>query len=285
MVCFCKCKVFLGEREDLVPFLNNFKGLFRFYLLLAAASVGRRLFLALFRRQEKWNFLFCVLTKNASFPCMQNPQLTLNTSSEDYSRALYRLRDALKAWGRIYLSPVTVPPNATPAQQARATEDINQWCTVMEGFVREGGKPARTRDLFRYYLSLLGLNIDQSFLDAIKDGDVVEIFRDDATRLFFNPELFDYSSYTPEEMFTIPCPELYRRDEAISEKIYMQGYALFKGAAHGPIDPQVPAHIVSETLSERRYSCEINLKLLAPVRLGYGVVAVAALERFKLLLT
>lgn len=173
----------------------------------------------------------------------------------------------------------------TLAQRASATADINQWCTVMEKFLRDGGNPTHTKDLFRYYLSLMGLNMDSSFLGTIVDGDVVEIFRGDATRMFFNPELFDFSSYTPEEMFTIPCPDLYHRDSAISELIYVQGYGILNGDVTTPMDPRVPIHVVSETLSERRYSCEIDLKLLAPVRLGHAVVAVAALERFKLLLT
>lgn len=216
---------------------------------------------------------------------MQNRHVVPIPLSQEYSNALFRLRETLKDCGRIYLSPTQLPEITSHYQESRAIADINQWCTIMEGFIREGGRPARTKDLFRYYLSLLGLNMDSSFLDAIVDGDVVEILRPDATRMFFNPELFDYSSYTPEEMFSIPALELYYRDPSISEQIYAQAYSLLDGEIKGPMDPKVPSHVVSETRSERRYSCEIDLKLLAPVRLGRGVVAVAALERFKLLLS
>lgn len=170
-------------------------------------------------------------------------------------------------------------------QETRAIQDINHWCTVMEGFIREGGRPARTKDLFRYYLSLMGLHIDASFIDAIVDGDVVEILQTDATRMFFNPELFDFSSYTPEEMFTIPCPQLYRRDESISQQLYLEGYKMVRGEQTAPFHPDVPPHVVTETLSERKYSCEIDIRMMAPVKQGHNVVAVAALEKFRLLLS
>jgi hypothetical protein len=216
---------------------------------------------------------------------MENRHVASIEPSPDYTKSLIRLRETLKLCGKIYLNPIRIPTLESVAQQNQATEDINQWCTVMEGFIREGGKPARTKDLFRYYLSLLGLNVDKSFVETIVDGDVVEILRTDATRMFFTPELFDYSSYTPEEMFTIPCPQLYRRDEAISQQLYLHGYRMVTGETKEPFRPELPPHVVTETLSERKYSSEIDLKLLAPVRLGHGVVAVAALEKFRLLLS
>ena len=216
------------------------------------------------------------------------PLVEISPTQYDYQTTQLRLQKVLMDTGRLYLDKnlgLKRFSTLTPAQQQVSLKEINSWCEVVEEYLSIGGQPAKTKDLSRYYFAKLGFHIDRSFLETIQDGDIVEVYGMDLKRLFFNPELFDYSSYAPDEMFTSSMWELYRRDVKITESVGAFAHQLLSGAVSIPTDPLIPKHIVSEIASERRYSSEVDIKLCTPVYLGRARVGFAVRERFRLVLS
>lgn len=216
----------------------------------------------------------------------QSPSSTSEVSIvEQYIAARALLRDALKATGRVYLSQreddhfFQIP---LEAQQA-VIEGINNWSNTVMEFVAQGGDHRNTRNLVRYYLSRMSLLAPLGFTDEVQDGDIVEIYGDDAKRLFFNPELFDYSSYAPDVMFSNQWWDLYHRDSAVSLKIHEYCIDIFVGRRANPFVPDLPTCDVSEIKSKGRYTSRMEMKCMAPVKVGEKIVGVACLERLTLL--
>lgn len=211
------------------------------------------------------------------------------SSDKEYQEAWSRLKSVLKSTGRIYLNPPQKQEAALSATEANerdlGVKEIHNWCSLIEEFVAQGLDTAKTKNLFRYYFDKLGLYIDPSFTELIRDGDIVEIYSMDFKRLFFNPELFDYSSYAPDEMFSAPFWKLYHREEAITLKIQELVRLFILGEKKAPFVPNIPKHLVTEIKSEKQYSCEVDIKVLAPVYLGRALVGAAAIERLKLVLS
>lgn len=204
---------------------------------------------------------------------------------EQYISARALLREALKATGRVYLSQreddhfFQIPLDA---QQA-VIEGIVQWSNTVLEFMAQGGDHRNTKNLVRYYLSRMSLLTPLGFTDEIQDGDIVEIYGDDAKRLFFNPELFDYSSYAPDVMFSNQWWDLYHRDSDVSLKIHEYCIDIFVGRRANPFVPDLPTCDVSEIKSKGRYTSRMEMKCMAPVKVGERVVGVACLERLTLL--
>ncbi len=226
---------------------------------------------------------------------MESPFKLTNSSPSDITTisAALRLRQVLRRLGRIYLEP-----QAEEVSFANTLSDLvpdylkqtHDWCSLMEAYLSVESSIApstnssnKTRGLFRFYLDRLGLNVSPHFTDAITEGDVVEVFGTDGKRVFFNPELFEYSSYPPDVMFSAPFWALYHREESISNLVLENAVRIFSGQVNAPFDPHIPTHIVSEAHSLYRYSSRVEIKLLAPVYLGKGLVGAVALERLKLI--
>ncbi|WP_413557283.1 hypothetical protein [Bdellovibrio sp. HCB209] len=204
---------------------------------------------------------------------------------EQYKNARALLREALKATGRVYLSHRTDDHfyQLSDQEQLDVIKGIGNWANTVLEFVASGGDHRNTKNLVRYYLARMSLLTPMGFIDNIVDGDIVEIYGDDAKRLFFNPELFDYSSYAPDVMFSNQWWNLYQRDGDISQKIHDYCIDIFVGRKADPFVPDLPVCEVTEIKSRGRYTSSMMMKSMSPVKVGDKVVGVACLERLKLL--
>ncbi|WP_413587498.1 hypothetical protein [Bdellovibrio sp. HCB274] len=214
-----------------------------------------------------------------------NFELPYANISEQYTDARMLLREALKATGRVYLSSRFDDHFFTLSniEQLNLLQSLESWSKFILEFVASGGNHKKTRDVLRYYLSRLNFTAPDSFLNQIQDGDVVEIYGSDSRRLFANPELFDFSSYAPDVMFSGQWWNLYERDPMISQKLQEIGYETFMGLNKTTVQPDIPVHTVKELRSQGRYTSEVQIRAVAPITIGTTVVAVAALETFRLL--
>lgn len=205
--------------------------------------------------------------------------------TDQYAAARLLLRDALKATGRVYLSYRFDDHffSLSEVEKLSLLDGIRRWSNLMMDFIAHNGNPKNTKDLVRYYLSRLNVSVPPAFIEQIQDGDIVEIYGSDSKRLFFNPELFDYSSYAPDVMFSKQWWNLYDRDTGISAKIQKMAYSTFMGLNKHPFRPGLPVHKVKEIRSQGRYESDVEIKLMSPVNAGDTIVGVAALERFTML--
>ncbi|UYL08202.1 hypothetical protein B9G69_014210 [Bdellovibrio sp. SKB1291214] len=204
---------------------------------------------------------------------------------EQYITARAILREALKATGRVYLSHREDDHFFQLPHQAQqvVVDGILNWSNTILEFVAQGGDHKNTKNLVRYYLSRMSLIAPLGFIDEIQNGDIVEIYGDDSKRLFFNPELFDYSSYAPDVMFSQQWWDLYHRDGAVSLKIHEYAIDMFVGRITAPFKPDLPICDVKETKSKGLYTSRIEMKCMSPVKVGEKVVGVACLEKLTLL--
>jgi hypothetical protein len=208
------------------------------------------------------------------------------TLEEQYTVARENMRNALKGCGKLYLS--TRPDqgafaDATESEKHFQIRSINNWADIVSSFVMAGGQPENTKDLIRYYFSRVGLRTPLEFTDQIMSSDVVEIYDCSGKRLFFSPHLFDYSSYSPEQLFSEKFWVLYSRDESITNKIIDYTIGVAKGELKKPFDPDFGKHVVSETRSESRFSVEMHFKKFSPVFYGENVAGIACCSALRLL--
>lgn len=212
----------------------------------------------------------------------QPPEVSL---AEKYANSRERLKYVLKRCHLIAYGSNSKDSfyDLTDLEKNEKIKAIEDWCELILGYIEEGNNITSTKSLVRYYLHQLGARVADSFLNSITDGDVVEIFDHQSRRLFFNPELFEYSSYSPDEMFSAQWWKLYSRDTDITEKIMKNALHIYQEQVTEPFIPNIPKHIVSETSSVNKYQSEVELKLLAPVYLGSKLMGAVALERLKLL--
>lgn len=211
-----------------------------------------------------------------------NPDLSLQ---EQFAHAAAHLKAALKAVGKVYLTPRPEKHffSLTRVEQDAVLIGMHNWADVILGYIEKGGSPKNTRNITRYYLNKLGVQVPQDFIAEIQDGDIVEIYGSDAKRLFFNPEVFDFSSYPSDMMFSCRWWDLYERDTAISCLINEYARSFYTGDLKKSIKPKIPLHTCGEKASDKLLAVQVDLRLLAPVTVGDTIIGVAALETFKML--
>lgn len=214
----------------------------------------------------------------------------LKKKSQDFDKAYNESRDlitqALSTCGQIYfrsdkrLNHFQALP---PEEKAEVIQCMNEWAQTIIKYTAEGNYTSSTVDLVRYYSSRLHLILPRDFLEQIRDGDIVEIYKCNSKRIFFTPELFTYSSYNPDEMFSSTWWQLYTRDKDIDAEILRQATAVYSGLKTAPFYPNIPPHVVREINSELLYQAEMEFKSFSPVFLGKKIFGIASLARLRLL--
>lgn len=194
-----------------------------------------------------------------------------------------QLRQALKTTGRMYFPAQALIDTFADEDLAEVHRSIAQWSMFVNTYYEENKGSSSTKGLFRYYMYELGLTAPNDFTEGILDGDIIEVYKATGTRIFFNPELFDYSSYNPEDMFSTKWWHLYGREQHITDQLMQISRSVFSLEHKTPFNPKIPKHVVWELQSSKQYASEIELKSVSPIYMGGSVVAVAVREKFKLL--
>nr|BFD64975.1 hypothetical protein BdHM001_36560 [Bdellovibrio sp. HM001] len=169
------------------------------------------------------------------------------------------------------------------SDKERVIKEIVTWSETIIEFVSSGYYVSSTRDLVRYFLNRMNITVPKSFVEGICDGDIVELYNSDSTRLFFTPDLFAYSSYDPEEMYVLPWWKLYGRDDDISQEILKNVNLVCSGSVKEPYKPSIRNHVVQEVSSEHKFRAQMEFKLFSPFYAGGNLLGIASLSRLKLL--
>lgn len=106
--------------------------------------------------------------------------------------------------------------------------------------------------------------VPKSFLEGIRAHDIIEVYAfPDFKQVYANNEFSRLSSYTEEQMRTIPLQQLFWRDDEDQMKMMERAGAIAKGGVETE-GWNVPKHELIESLHPRKRTFEMSMGLLAP---------------------
>ncbi len=114
------------------------------------------------------------------------------------------------------------------------------------------------------FLLKSNLSLSENFLDAIEFGDIIEIYSfPENIQIYSNDEFKKLCSYTPEQMISMPFPNLFWRDPDIHAGL-MKRAAEVCQMDKGAYVWGIPRHELIENLHPRKRTFEIVVKKIAP---------------------
>lgn len=147
-----------------------------------------------------------------------------------------------------------------------------------------GGESLRdTPSLLWRMLSRLKLAPTEDLFNQFGQEHVVEIYNDSNVQIFRNFRFFEICSYSLEELFSRQWWELFRRDDQMTQRLFLLASKIFSGEFTGSVRPNIATHIVEEVASSLSFRVETDFECASPLVGGSKVVAVCAIERAKLL--
>jgi len=132
-------------------------------------------------------------------------------------------------------------------------------------------------------LNKLGLVPRSDLFSKVTDEDILEVYSGDGRQLYRNFRFFDFCSYTMEELYSLEWWSLYKRDEAITEKLYEIVGRIFTGEVEGTVIPDCAPHIVSETSSSEKIHMVYEPRMISPLYHNRVVSAVIAIVRAQII--
>ena len=124
-----------------------------------------------------------------------------------------------------------------------------------------------------------------NFFDKLADDDVIEFYSKDGYHLFANFRFFDLCSYTIEQIYSSPWPELWHREEAALTELQQAVGRCLAEDCNDTIMISGKPHRVRELASPFKYELSYSLKGIAPIweRKPYRKVGFIAIERGEIL--
>jgi hypothetical protein len=131
---------------------------------------------------------------------------------------------------------------------------------VVDGYDLEG-----ERKKLRDAADQLSIEIPQEFYDKIELGDIIEIYSNppENKQLYRNGEFLKHSSYSPEQMETIPYPKLFWRSDE-TNFIFMKRIEQVALKENGVVPWGVDRHELVENLHPRKRTFEMDMRYLTP---------------------
>lgn len=107
-------------------------------------------------------------------------------------------------------------------------------------------------------------SLSSDFTKQIKTGDIIEIYSFPGhTQVYANKEFQKLSSYTLEQMSTIPFQKLFWRESDIQHNLIRRAIEVVEGGITQPWG--IPPHDLVESLHPNRRTFEMHMGWLAPV--------------------
>lgn len=152
----------------------------------------------------------------------------------------------------------------TYEKQLQIVEILEASCEIYNS-VRHEHKDIRSNSSV-VWAALKSFNLlpPSDFFDKFDADDVIQIYSNEGFHRFANLRFFEVCSYTVEQVYSLPWPELWQRTSADLEKLV--GAISF---ALGPelktsIIPDIPPHKVIELKSALKFELEYRVKCIAP---------------------
>lgn len=106
--------------------------------------------------------------------------------------------------------------------------------------------------------------VDDSFLEGMGDGDIVEIISLEHQHLFCSPRVFEITNYDLETLMLIPWDRLFERDDQTMEDLF-SFLNLVLASRLGKAKPPENKHLMFETIAENPQAFEFQIKWIGCV--------------------
>jgi hypothetical protein len=216
----------------------------------------------------------------------QSP-LSIRTA-EDYLRLLDRYQALLESIGKkVYRSSreqgLKLVSALTETQLQALVRRINGEITALEQVLAAGESPDDgSRQLWRF-LKSHNLTPCADLFDKISDGDMIQVFSQDQMLIFANANIFDFVSFTMEQLFTLAWYEATIRDPEIEQMLATTAIHALSGQARETYCPNVPLHMVQEVDSAKCLRSTMNVKWVSPLFAEQKVIAFAGILNGELI--
>jgi len=132
-----------------------------------------------------------------------------------------------------------------------------------------------TRQLWRF-LKLNNLTPCSDLFDKVHENDMIQVYSPEQLLLFASTNLYDYVSFTMEQLYTQTWYESTKRDPEIEQLLAKAAMKLFSGEIKETVSPGAPVHQIEEVNTEKQIKSQMNIKWISPVYSGHRVVAMCA---------
>jgi len=156
---------------------------------------------------------------------------------------------------------------------------------MLEAAEREGVSFRSNKQVLWHVIKSLGLTPCSDLCDVIDDEDVLEIhWLTDIVQLYHSFSFYEKSSYTLEELCSLPWEELYDTDPQTFSNIHQLVDNLMTGKYRSTYDPKIPSYIVKEKRSAFLFEVAIEYRLTSPLFDKNGkAVATVSIERLNVI--
>lgn len=135
---------------------------------------------------------------------------------------------------------------ATPELRKKATDSLKTIVDTLEETIAHGENAINSKRLIWRALGKLSLVPGPDIFEQFGDDDVVIIYQENQTIIFWNLQFFKYASFTVEQLFFTAWYNFTKRDPAIHEKLYAMALNIISGKITKTFKPDVPGHEVQE---------------------------------------
>lgn len=135
---------------------------------------------------------------------------------------------------------------ASHEEKINAINFLKTIVSIHEETIAAGDKAINSRRLIWRALSKLSLVPGPDIFENFTDEDVVIIYQENHSALFWNLQFFRYTSLTVEQMFFAKWYEFTKRPLDIQQKLYQILLDISAGKITKNFNPDVPGHEVEE---------------------------------------
>lgn len=148
---------------------------------------------------------------------------------------------------RPFVSPdMPLFQKAGPLERQQAVDFLQTIVSIHEETLAAGERVIDSKRLIWRALGKLSLVPGADVFENFTDDDIVLIYSDNQTILFWNLQFFKFISLTVEHLFFSPWHMVTKRAPEIHEKLYQMAIDIISGKIKGTFRPPVPGHEVQE---------------------------------------
>ena len=206
----------------------------------------------------------------------------------DLFRNLALRYTAIGAHEGIKVTPFEAPEmplfqKATPAQRKTAIEFLGTIVQIHEETIAAGDRAIDSRKLVWRALSKLSLVPGPEIFNFITEDDVVLIYQENQTVVFWNLQFFQYASLTVEQLFFEVWHEFTKRDIEIQKKLYQMALDLISGKITGVFSPDVPGHVVEELGTVERLKTWMEIPYASSLTKNGAFGGILVIKKMKII--